>query len=47
MIDVVVLERDELAFRCRAEPHALLSARAMTDSLEHHFPAKHELDRFA
>ena len=30
MVDVVVLERDELAFRRGAEPHLLLGARAMT-----------------
>ena len=47
LIDVIVLKRDELAFRCRAEPDALLSAGAMTGTLERHLPAKHELDRFA
>jgi len=45
--DVVVFERDELAFRCCAEPHPLLSAGSMTGTLEGHLPAKHELDRLA
>ena len=47
MVDVVVLERDELAFRSSAEPHLLLGARAMTRTLERHFAAKHELDWLA
>ena len=47
MIDVVVLERDELAVRCRAEPHTLLGAGAMTGRLERHLAAEHELDRLA
>ena len=47
MVDVVVLERDELAVRRGAEPHALLGARAMADRLEHHLAADDELDRLA
>ena len=47
MTDVIVLKRDELAFRCRAEPDTLLSVGAMTGTLERHLSAKHELDRFA
>ena len=47
LIDVVVLERDELAFRRRAEPDALLCARPVTDRLEHHLAADHEFDRLA
>src|SRR6266404_1875488 len=47
MVDVIVLERDELAFGCGAQPHPLLGARAMTDRLEHHFSTDDELNRFA
>ena len=45
--DVVVVERDELAFRCRAEADTLLGARAMTGRLKRHLPAENELNRFA
>jgi hypothetical protein len=45
VVDVIVLERDELALRCGAEPHTLLSERAMTGCLERHLAAEHELDR--
>src|SRR5437667_8017 len=41
VIAVVVLKRDELALRRRAEPHALLGAGAMTDRLKHHLAAEH------
>ena len=47
VVDVVVLERDELAVGRRAEPHSLLGARPMADGLEHHLAADHELDRLA
>ena len=47
VVDVIVLERDELALRRGAEPHTLLSARTMTDRLEHHLAADHELHRLA
>ena len=47
MVDVIVLERDELAVGSGAEPHTLLRAGAMTDRLEHHLATEHELDRLA
>ena len=47
VVDVVVLQRDELAVGRGAEAHALLRAGAMTDRLEHHLAADHELDRLA
>ena len=47
VVNVVVLERDELAFRRGAEPHSLLRPRTMTCRLEHHLAAEHKLDRFA
>src|SRR5947209_11383903 len=47
MVDVIVLERHELAFGCGAQPHALLGAGAMTDRLKHHLATEHELNRFA
>ena len=47
LIDVVVLERDEFALGCGAQPHALLRVRAMTGRLERHLAAEHELDRLA
>ncbi len=47
VVDVIVVERDELAFRCGAEPDPLLSMGAMARRLERHLPAEHELDRFA
>ena len=45
--DVVVFERNEIAFRCRAEPDTLLGARAMTGRLKRHLPAENELNRLA
>ena len=42
-----MLERDEFSVACRAEPHALLGARPVTDRLEHHLTAEHELHRLA
>ena len=47
VVDVIVLERDELSLRRGAEAHPLLGAGTMTDRLEHHLAAEHELDRFA
>ena len=47
VIDVIVLERDELALGRGAEPHPLLGARSMTGRLEHHLAAEHELDWLA
>src|SRR5205807_5592053 len=45
--DIVVLQRDQLPVGGCAQPHALLCAGAMTDRLEHHLAADHELDRLA
>src|SRR5439155_10327252 len=45
--DIVMLERDELAFRCGAQSHVLLSAGAMARRLERHLPAENELNRLA
>src|SRR5258706_8908958 len=42
-----MLQGNEFAFGRRAEPHALLSAGAMTHRLEHHLAADHQFDRFA
>ena len=46
-VDVVVLERDELAVGRGAQPHALLGAGPMADRLEHHLAADDELHRLA
>src|SRR5215468_6219209 len=45
--DVIVFEREELAFRRRAEPHPLLGAGAMTSRLKGHLATEDELDRLA
>ena len=42
--DVIVLERDELAVRGRAQPHALLRSGTMPNRLEHHFAAHDDFD---
>ena len=47
VINIIVLQRDELAFAGGAEPDSLLSVRAMTDRLEHHLAAEHEFDWLA
>src|SRR5438552_4581861 len=47
LVDVIMLERDEFSIRRSAEPHTLLSARTMTDRLEHHLAAEDEFDRLA
>ena len=46
-MNIIMLERDQLAVGGSAEAHALLRARTMTDCLEHHFAADDELDRLA
>ena len=38
-VDVIVLQRDELAVLHSAESQALLGARTMADRLKHHLPA--------
>src|SRR5215468_2890992 len=45
--DVIVFEREKLAFRRRAEPHPLLGAGAMTSRLKRHLATEDELDRLA
>src|SRR5262249_32905488 len=47
LVDVVVLQRDELAVLRGAEPHALLGAGAMAGRLEGHLAAENQLDRLA
>ena len=47
LVDVVVLERYEFAFRCGPDSYALLRSRAMTHSLEHHLAAEHQFHRRA
>ena len=42
--DVIVLQRDELAVRGRAQPHALLRSGTMPNRLEHHFAAHDDFD---
>ena len=41
MVDVIVMQRDELAVGGCAETHALLSARAVSDGVEHHLASEH------
>src|SRR3989475_2226514 len=42
--NVIRLERDELAVRCRAQPHTLLRSGTMPNRLEHHFAAHDDFD---
>ena len=47
VVDVVVLERNELALSRCPQPQTLLGACAMPDSLKHHLATDDELYRFA
>ena len=47
VIDVVMLQRNESAFRGRAESYPLLGTCAMPSRLKHHPAADYELDWFA
>ena len=47
MVDVIVLQREELALTRCAHADALLRACAMPDGLEHHLAADDQLHRFA
>src|SRR5207247_9852950 len=42
--DVIVLQRDEVAVRGHAQPHALLRSGPMPNRLEHHFAAHDDFD---